>query len=225
MLLCVCSSSLSILACTSITPITHKKEDSTAPSLSTRGKPVVSISSKKTQSNILAADSGSSVSTRRKVKSGKKSASDSNGKKSACDSSSTPSKCVVSEKFIEDSREDSIECEGACKEWLHRVCAGMSRAVFNEFKLSPDPFYCPYCMKLKHSSFKLQIEELKVQLEDLKVLNKSIVNQPTLADATAHERSECLYSEIASHSVPVHSRELIQQLRPILPQTSESLIL
>ncbi len=44
--------------------------------------------------------------------------------------------CAVCAKPINDATEDSIFCEGVCKDWMHRACAGLSKAAF-ESALSP----------------------------------------------------------------------------------------
>ena len=49
-----------------------------------------------------------------------------------------------------DEREgqDSIFCEGMCKSWLHRRCAGLSKKLFDEISdpcQANIPFHCPHC--------------------------------------------------------------------------------
>ena len=48
-----------------------------------------------------------------------------------------------------DKREgqDSIFCEGTCKSWLHRRCAGLSKKLFDEISdpcQTNIPFHCPH---------------------------------------------------------------------------------
>ncbi len=37
--------------------------------------------------------------------------------------------CAVCVKPIYDDKEDSIFCEGVCKDWIHRTCAGLSNLL------------------------------------------------------------------------------------------------
>ena len=58
--------------------------------------------------------------------------------------------CSVRENGIVDASsnttgEDSIKCEGLCNAWLHRTCAGMSKASFQAAQQSSDSFLCPHC--------------------------------------------------------------------------------
>lgn len=61
------------------------------------------------------------------------------------------------------SGEDSIQCDGKCATWLHRRCAGLSKAAFQNLVTSgkiSDPFYCPMC--------RLDQQELEIKsLRDL----------------------------------------------------------
>ena len=92
--------------------------------------------------------------------------------------------CPVCEEAIIDatarsSGHDSIECEGLCKAWLHRGCAGLSKAAFLAATVSPDPFLCPRCRLVAQSSelsalqssvnaLSLELSSLKAVVDDLK---------------------------------------------------------
>ena len=60
--------------------------------------------------------------------------------------------CPICDDVIVDavgnkSGDDSIQCDGRCATWLHRRCAGLSKAAFNDLascKVS-EPFFCPMC--------------------------------------------------------------------------------
>ena len=43
--------------------------------------------------------------------------------------------------------QDSVYCDGLCKGWIHRRCAGLSVAAFSTISSSSnsDPFFCPHC--------------------------------------------------------------------------------
>ena len=101
--------------------------------------------------------------------------------------------CPVCEEAIIDttarsSGHDSIECEGLCKAWLHRGCAGLSKAAFLAATVSPDPFLCPHCRLVAQSSelsalkssvnaLSLELSSLKAVVDDLKA-NITLVSPP-----------------------------------------------
>ena len=64
--------------------------------------------------------------------------------------------------------EDSIFCDGQCKAWLHRRCAGLSIARFQAVSDSIDPFYCPAC---RLQSNETEIASLKA---DIGILAKQL---------------------------------------------------
>ena len=64
--------------------------------------------------------------------------------------------------------EDSIFCDGQCKAWLHRRCAGLSIARFQAVSDSKDPFYCPAC---RLQSNETEIASLKA---DIGILAKQL---------------------------------------------------
>ena len=96
---------------------------------------------------------------------------------------------------------DLIECEGACKvwqPWLHRGCAGLSKAAFQTATASPDPFLCPHCRLVAQSSellalksavntLSIELSSLKVVVEDLMAnINTAYVPNPTDFPSLAH---------------------------------------
>ena len=56
---------------------------------------------------------------------------------------------ICTEAIIEQTKtrkgQDAVFCEGLCKGWLHRRCAGLSTILFNELVNSKVPFCCPHC--------------------------------------------------------------------------------
>ena len=102
--------------------------------------------------------------------------------------------CPICEEAIIDatarsSGHDSIECKGLCKEWLHRGCAGLSKAAFLAATVSPNPFLCPRCrlvvaqsselsaLKSSVNALSLELSSLKVVVDDLKA-NITLVSPP-----------------------------------------------
>ena len=48
-------------------------------------------------------------------------------------------KCAVCEQNIVDSKDQALFCEGLCKGWYHRYCAGVSLVHFQRLSLSSLP--------------------------------------------------------------------------------------
>ena len=83
--------------------------------------------------------------------------------------------CQLCEKVIVESDgtcvgEDAIFCEGQCKCWLHRWCAGLTKPAFDRVKSSSEPFSCQNCTVQKMA-------------EDIVSLNKQV--QGLLAKVTS----------------------------------------
>ena len=77
--------------------------------------------------------------------------------------------CPICTEVIEEAAgrkkgHDSIYCDGACQNWIHRQCAGLSKAHFSRLSTSDQPFHCPRCL-LSHQSAELRA--LKKTVEDL----------------------------------------------------------
>lgn len=60
--------------------------------------------------------------------------------------------------------EDSIFCEGMCKKWVHRTCAGLTDPVFDMLHRSGMPFKCYHCQFVSHLA---EIETLRAQITNL----------------------------------------------------------
>ena len=85
--------------------------------------------------------------------------------------------CPVYDEPIIDGSEkapdhDSIECEGLCKAWLHRGCAGLSKQAFQVATTSPDPFMCHHCRLVEQvadlTSLKSSVRDPADELSSLK---------------------------------------------------------
>ena len=79
--------------------------------------------------------------------------------------------CPICDDPIEDAvgskkGQDTILCDGPCKSWLHRRCAGLSKAAFNSISKSPEAFFCPIC-RLERNEREVKLLKDRVsQLED-----------------------------------------------------------
>ena len=100
--------------------------------------------------------------------------------------------CPICDESIVDSSiknagHDSIFCEGACKAWLHRRCAGLVKIAFEEVSKSKDNFFCPHCKLVNHESeilsLRASLSSLSNELSSIKTLVASLSsrdNQPPI---------------------------------------------
>uniref|UniRef100_A0A1X7TNR6 PHD-type domain-containing protein n=1 Tax=Amphimedon queenslandica TaxID=400682 RepID=A0A1X7TNR6_AMPQE len=94
--------------------------------------------------------------------------------------------CPICDDLIEDETQQSIFCEGICNTWLHRCCAGLSKAAFSGLEGSAEKFYCPHCRLQDQadeiSSLKEALASLQrdvAALQDLQTTgNQSVASSP-----------------------------------------------
>ena len=74
-----------------------------------------------------------------------------------------------------DGKDQTLYCEGICKQWFHRYCAGIPSSWFEKFSTTTSPFLCYSCSQQNHadcitkltesvSSLRSEINELKIVL-------------------------------------------------------------
>ena len=80
--------------------------------------------------------------------------------------------CCVCCQPIKKGRDELLFCDGDCKQWLHRYCAGVSTSCFKAISEKGDPFYCYACCLSRHrreiDALKDSVELLKGEIADLK---------------------------------------------------------
>ena len=109
--------------------------------------------------------------------------------------------CPICEEDIEDTSlttngHDAICCEGSCKGWLHRRCAGLTKQAFLAFSSSNDSFKCPHCCLADH---KRELPDLKMEIENLK---KNLLS--TQLDKNSHLTNPNSDSSLSSSPSNVH---------------------
>ena len=106
--------------------------------------------------------------------------------------------CIVCDKQIDDSVEESILCEGECEGWIHRICAGLSKKAFKLAQESSLPFLGHYC------SSTAQTNEIKALKEEVSLLQaklaaaKTIENSPVTQNASLQQSQS--YASVAQRS-------------------------
>ena len=102
------------------------------------------------------------------------------------DTSSEHSVCPICENVIVDAGEttvgeDAIYCEGQCKKWIHRCCAGLAKHEFLELKDEDTAYSCLRCTARAQGEaieeLRGMVQTLATQLEELRVTVSS--QQPT----------------------------------------------
>ena len=73
--------------------------------------------------------------------------------------------CGICEQLIIDGKEQALFCEGVCKQWIHRYCAGVPLSWFTTLSESSTAFQCYSCCQTKHAE---TVEGLSTQIELLK---------------------------------------------------------
>ena len=80
--------------------------------------------------------------------------------------------CCVCCQQIALGKDETLYCDGSCKQWLHRYCASVSKNQYTTITKSESPFQCPTCYR-EHSQQQIQelcgaVSDLKREIEQLK---------------------------------------------------------
>ena len=118
-----------------------------------------------------------------------------------------PVKCAVCEQNVVEGKDQALYCEGLCKRWFHRYCAGVSTTLFAALSSSSDPFLCAGCFQ---ASSKKELVELKNTISILRdevtqlrmALDQKNANDP----ATFRPNGHWVPSQDGEHGVRVRGR-------------------
>ena len=80
-------------------------------------------------------------------------------------SSSEAVKCTVCEQKVVEGEEQALFCEGACKQWVHRYCAGIPVTLFASLSSSTAPFWCYTCSQHNHATEIAKLTEVVSTLQ------------------------------------------------------------
>ena len=97
---------------------------------------------------------------------------------------------------INDETEDSIFCEGICKGWMQRTCAGLSKTAFNAASESDNDFFCHYC------SSKCKRDEIKALKQRMLSLEASL---------RQHSTNDSQATTLCATQINMHEHHLSQQ--------------
>lgn len=128
--------------------------------------------------------------------------------------------CPICCETIVDATEDAegqeaLLCEGACRKWLHRWCAGVHKDGYAALTSSEEPFVCPSCSLAEHrqliKSLAETVESLKFEIQQLK---RSKLSPP------AHVKLDVPASreEPDQESVSAYSKEPVVQPARVVEQ-------
>ena len=85
--------------------------------------------------------------------------------------------CVLCCEPVKDDEDDGLYCEGACAQWFHRYCAGVTVPQFERLSSSSSPFLCYACFqeeqRAKVSSLEDKVAALTAELSELKTVLES----------------------------------------------------
>ena len=158
---------------------------------------------------------------------------DNAGKTATCDQKHEVTECAICLEVIEDRSDtsegqDSVFCEGECQRWLHRTCAGLTDAAFDNIRRSDECFHCYQCFVTLHKSeikalrdtvvtLTNSVESLTKELSNLRSLLPSKVSIDQKHSTTAEESIPTSYSDAV---VPKETKVTQAQnvLSPHLPR-------
>ena len=90
---------------------------------------------------------------------------------------------------------DSIFCDGSCQNWIHRQCAGLSKASFTHCFKSNDPFFCPKC------TIKNQSDDVATLKEAVSLFRKDVDRvQDNIAQIQLCDHPSLPFSNLAETS-------------------------
>ena len=85
--------------------------------------------------------------------------------------------------------EEVLQCEGSCRLYMHRYCAGLARRHYMELKSSSKPFVCLVCTQQLHKAevmaLQAEVASLKNELRDLRTLASSVAAAPPNSETLA----------------------------------------
>ena len=128
---------------------------------------------------------------------------------------------------VKDDEDDGLYCEGACAQWFHRYCAGVTVPQFERLSSSSSPFLCYACFqeeqRAKVSSLEDKVASLTAELSELKTVLESHQEASELQSWSTVVRRGSQRQQRGSRSKPnsrqEHQRPSRQQRVLVLMET------
>ncbi len=101
----------------------------------------------------------------------------------------------IIDKSTKTRGQEAVFCDGdTCKGWIHRTCAGLTKAHYDSISTAPaeEPFYCIQC---SYNYLSKHISDCKSEIESLKVKLAAV----DMKSNTAPSYSQALQSGTDSH--------------------------
>ena len=99
--------------------------------------------------------------------------------------------CGVCDQTIVDGKEQALFCDGVCKQWFHRYCAGVPLSWFKTLSTSSTPFQCYSCCQVEHvksvENLAAKISELQLEVGQLKNVVGDLKSSSTQRLATSRD--------------------------------------
>ena len=139
-----------------------------------------------------------------------------------------PTPALFVKKIIRESTgkrvgQDAIFCDGSCRTWLHRCCAGLSKTRFEEMQSSEAAFLCPACdMDSQQDALQQmkdgQQEALQLLKEEIGMLHAEVKQ---LKDSLSISQSMLSSFGRKAKSTRTRSRKQVSQ-EPVYTSTQEN---
>ena len=105
--------------------------------------------------------------------------------KTSVDPSSPSNECCVCCQDLNVAKDEALFCSGSCQQWLHRFCAGVSRAAYKVMKTKNCQFLCFACHQL---SQQVELTKLRNEVNRLSTLIDSMT-PTTIASSSPAAKS------------------------------------
>ena len=129
--------------------------------------------------------------------------------------------CPVCENIIAEEDEeqgvtgdDALFCEGQCTTWIHRICLGLNKKLYEVLTEADDPYFCPHCLLDKQAH---ELDDLRQQVKTLTDDLAQIKNQLPVLKQT---QSLASHDVDATGNTPLDTDAHVQTKTSILPTSS-----
>ena len=103
-----------------------------------------------------------------------------------------------------ENHQPSIFCEGVCKSWLHKSCAGLTEQAFQYFARSKTPYQCLHCTVKQQKAEIAQLKQMLVALsgEVSQLLKGTRQTSNPVNHAAQSPTAPAAGTGVTGHSIP-----------------------